>query len=196
MGRCEEKEKVIHFTRLITHSVRYDYKNILMTKKSWKLAVLFVVPWLVFMLIYRAIINNGLALSGIVSIIIAGAVTGIVFAMISSYAARWKYKNIVIDVPVDESIIKEGGAAQKKGKATIPGKLVLTDRRLVFKSHNVSISSEETYALEHIVNATIVNDPLSKGFEISLVNGGVFRFAVDAPNTWIDHLSIKPVSLD
>jgi hypothetical protein len=162
-----------------------------MTKKSWKLTALFVVPWIVFMLIYRAIINNGLTLSGVVSIVIAAAVTGIVFAMISSYAARWKYKNIVIDVPVDENIMVEGDAIQKKGNATIHGKLVLTEKRLIFKSHNVSISSEETYALDHIVNATIVNDPLNTGFEITLVNGGVFRFAVDSPNIWLDHLSIR-----
>jgi hypothetical protein len=163
-----------------------------MTKKTWKIAALFSVTWIIFMLIYRGIINNGLNVFTVASIITSGSVAGIVFAMISSYWSRWKYRNTVIDLPVDEKVIVEGGGTLKKNNATIPGKLVLTGKRLIFKSYNVSITSEETYLLNHIVNAKITSELLDNGFEITLANGNIFRFTIGEPQLWVDRLSGKP----
>jgi hypothetical protein len=162
-----------------------------MTRNSWKVVALVSIPWMTFMVIYRSMFGEGVTFSGVVSIIITGIIFGIAFALFTSYSAKRQYAKTIITIPHDEEILVEGGGAQKKGNAAIPGKLVLTANRLIFKSYNISASSEENFATERIASARIANDLFKKDFEIELVNGKVFTFTIDDPKLWVDYLLLK-----
>lgn len=92
-------------------------------------------PWTVFMIINNSIISGGLSLNIVVSTLSGGLAAGFLFAWIMQYTAGRLVQKALVNTLPDEAIIKEGGANYLKGKDAVGGKLVLTDRRLIFKSN-------------------------------------------------------------
>src|SRR4051794_30098211 len=70
---------------------------------------------------------------------ITGFFIGLVLALVTKFnGADWasaQMKNVSINVEEDEKIINEDGACHYKGIEAVGGKLVLTDKRLIFKSN-------------------------------------------------------------
>jgi hypothetical protein len=162
-----------------------------MTRKFWISAVAFGLPWAIFMIIYYSIINAGLTLSTIVSTLIGGLVAGLLFAWIMQYAAKRLLKKIVIETASDENIIKEGGANHFKGKEGVGGKLVLTNKRLIFKSHKFNIQNhQDNFELTQVekLQATKTLGFLENGLMLELTNNEQHKFIVDMPTDWIDKI--------
>lgn len=162
-----------------------------MTRKFWITALAFGLPWTIFMIIYNSIFRGGPTLSIIVSTLIGGLITGLLFAWIMQYIPKRLFKKIIIETAANENIIKEGGANHFKGKEGVGGKLVLTDRRLIFKSHKFNIQNhQEIFDLGQVekLQATKTFGFWENGLTLELVNNDKHKFIVDEPSDWIERI--------
>ncbi len=160
-----------------------------MTKKVWITAVMFGLPWSISMIGYNLIVNGGPTLIIIVTSAIGGLVFGLLFALTMQFMAKRLFNKILVETADDESIIKEGGANHFKGKEGVGGKLVLTDKRLIFKSHKFNIQNhQDTFDLEQIekLQATTTLKFLKNGLILELKNNDSHKFIVDEPSDWIE----------
>lgn len=163
-----------------------------MTKKTWITALTFGVPWIILMIVFNSIIKGGFTLNIFVSTIIGGLVAGLLFALTMQYAAKRLVKNIVVEITEDEQILKEGSANHLKGKEGVGGKLVLTNKRLIFKSHQLNIQNHrQTIDLEQIagVQATKSLKILENGLLLDLASNVRHKFIVDEPKDWVAAIS-------
>jgi hypothetical protein len=162
-----------------------------MTKKFWITAVMFGLPWTIFMIVYNSIIMSGPTTRIIVTTIIGGLVAGLLFALIMQYAAKMLFKKIIVETADNENIIKEGGANHFKGKEGVGGKLVLTDKRLIFKSHKFNIQNhQENFDLGQItkLQTTKTFGILENGLTLELNTNDRHKFIVDEPTDWIEKI--------
>ncbi len=90
-----------------------------------------------------------------------------------------------------ETVLKQGGASHFKGMEAVGGKLFLTDRRLVFKSHRFNIQvHEESYPLAEITaveprrGISIVGD----GLAVVLNGDREERFVVFGRRDWMTQI--------
>ena len=123
----------------------------------------------------------------IIRITLMGIMSGILFGYLF-----WKfYKsvkfNVSIEIEADENIIHESGASCK----TVGGKLFLTNKRLIFKSHKFNIQNHEfSMNLDEIVkvnryrNIGIINN----GVSILCKNDKTEKLIVEEPEKWIETL--------
>ncbi|NBP67120.1 MAG: hypothetical protein EBU52_00080 [Cytophagia bacterium] len=162
-----------------------------MTKKFWMTAVMFGLPWTITMIISNSIIMGGPTIRIVVTTIIGGLVAGLLFALIMQYAAKKLFKKIIIETTEDENIIKEGGANHFKGKEGVGGKLVLTDKRLIFKSHKFNIQNhQESFDLTQIQKLQITKTLgiLENGLKLELITNDIHKFIVDDPAEWMEKI--------
>lgn len=165
-----------------------------MSKNAWTAALLFAVPWTFFMLIFNSIIRGGISVDIVLSTLFGGLVAGLLFGVLMQYSAKKLYTKINIDIPDYECVIKEGGANHFKGKEGVGGKLVLTDKRLIFKSHKFNIQNhQEDFELNQITDLHTFKSLkfFEKGLLIDLAGGVSHKFIVDEPNDWINVIALQ-----
>lgn len=128
-------------------------------------------------------------LSGIIGAGIAGIIFG--WLMDTLTGSKILEQNIKIDLDLGEKLIFESSANHFKGLEAVGGKLFLTDKRLVFKSHNLNIQNHQL-----IIK---LNDIASIGrFKpLGLTNNGLFiidkkevteKFVVEKLAEWLIYL--------
>ncbi len=86
-----------------------------------------------------------------------------------------------------EPTIKEGLANHFRGVINVAGRLWLTDRRLIFKSHALNLGGhEESYPLTDIVEIRLRNTLfiVPNGLSIVLKDGREERFVVYGRKDW------------
>jgi phosphate/sulfate permease len=168
-----------------------EFLNFLvMKRKTWLTAVLFAVPWTLFMIIYNALLMDGISTRLVVSTVIGGAIAGFLFSLSMEYFANRMIKGIQIEVDTNEEVVMEAGANHFKGKEGVGGKLVLTNKRLIFKSHKYNIQNhQESYDLASIRNASATKTLgfLKNGLLLQVVDQP-HRFVVDNPTDWINSI--------
>ena len=74
----------------------------------------------------------------------------------------------------------------------VGGKLVLTDRRLIFKSHKLNIQNHlEYFELSQIerLQATRPFKILRNGLMLELADNSTHKFVVDDPDGWVASIS-------
>lgn len=162
-----------------------------MTKKFWVTALTFGIPWAILMIVYKAFIEDGLTLSLIVSTLIAGLIAGLLFAGIMHHISKRLAKTIIPETAANERILKEGGANHLKGIEAVGGKLVLTDKRLIFTSHTFNWQNHQEHIdLDQIqsVQSTRTLGVLPNGLTIQLPDNKRHKFIVDEPGDWVEKI--------
>jgi hypothetical protein len=160
-----------------------------MNKKTWITALTFGIPWTVFMTIYNWIINGEFTLKMAFATLVGGFVAGLLFALSMQYMAKRLFNKIKVETDENENVIKEGGANHFKGKEGVGGKLVLTNKRLIFKSHKYNIQNhQDTFELGQIerLHVTKTFKILENGLTLELSNSLKHRFIVDKPQDWVE----------
>jgi hypothetical protein len=162
-------------------------------KKILITAVAFGFPFGLLMGIFNSAINWELNPRFILTGIIGGLVFGIVFAITMKYLASNLFKSISIELTEGEKLIKEGGANHIKGKEGVGGKLVLTDQRLIFKSHNLNIQNHQQVfyfndiqSLEEAKSLFVLKNRLV----LELLNKDLHKFIVDDPEVWVKEIEL------
>jgi GRAM domain len=163
-----------------------------MTKKTMAIALAFGLPWSMLMIIFYSIIDFGLTPELITSTLIGGLVSGLLFALMIQYFAKWSFKKIKVDIGEDEHVIKETGANHFKGREGVGGKLVLTNKQLIFKSHSFNIQNhQENFGLIKIksVEATKTLGILKNRLTVQLITHETHKFIADNPGEWVEAIT-------
>ena len=98
---------------------------------------------------------------------------------------------IQIEMAEKEIVKHEGPANLFRGIEGVGGKLLLTDKRLIFKSHKMNFQSGEIQlVLDEIeeVNATKTAKLFQNGMRVLSKAGESFNFVVYERDTWLDKI--------
>jgi hypothetical protein len=167
-----------------------------MAKKFWITTLIFGLPWSILMIVYYSISRGGFTPGLVISGLMGGLIFGILFAWSMQYATERLFKKIVVETSEGEIVVKEGGANHFRGKEGVGGKLVLTDRRLIFKSHKFNVQNHKTdFDLKDVekLQATKTLNILENGLTIELANREKHKFVVDEPKEWIEKIMDQKV---
>ena len=162
-----------------------------MKKSSLTSALIFGSSFALLSIIFSALTGE-LDLAEIISSVIGGVIFGLIFTPAMTFIARKLHGKIHVAIDPGETVIKEGGANHFKKGEGVGGKLVLTDRRLIFKSHNYNIQNHQvSFDLSNLgeVNATRTAKIFQNGLTVKVDNNGVEKFIVDEPQEWISSIS-------
>jgi hypothetical protein len=99
------------------------------------------------------------------------------------------YKMTDIELAQDEELIKNGEATHFIGRQWAGGRLALTDKRLIFKTHkNNSKIYQVSFELSRLkkVNAIKTLNLIMNGLLLELEDNTSVRFIVEEPNKWVD----------
>jgi hypothetical protein len=165
-----------------------------MIQRILKVALFFGLPWTLIMTIVNSLMKGGFTINILITTAIGGLIAGLAFSIVINYLTNRLYKKTIVEMSEDEKLIKEGGANHFKGKEGVGGKLVLTDKRLIFKSHKLNIQNhQDNFDLQKIVKAegTKTLGILNNGLSIELTNKDTHKFVVDEPNEWVSEIAIQ-----
>jgi hypothetical protein len=96
-------------------------------------------------------------------------------------------KRIVIMLDPHEKLVKEGGATHRVKLEGVGGKLALTDKRLIFKSHKLNIQNhEQAFQLVGIHSVEAGKTGFLKNLLlVKLSDGTTEKFIVFEPDEWV-----------
>ncbi len=129
----------------------------------------------------------------ILSGIIGAGIAGVIFGWLMDTLAGNKVleQNIKISLEPGENFIFESSANHFKGLEAVGGKLFLTDKRLIFKSHNLNIQNHQL-----IIQLSDIAS-IGRFKPLGLTNNGLFiidknketeKFVVEKLTEWLIYL--------
>jgi hypothetical protein len=126
--------------------------------------------------------------------LISGAIAGLIFALFIGIfkASKFVNKTTIIETLPDENIVFQTPANHFKGAESVGGRLYLTTKRLVFKSHKLNIQNHElSINLTEIANINRYNvlGVIKNGLKVSLKNNQIEKFVVEQADEWIKKMS-------
>lgn len=130
----------------------------------------------------------------IISGLIGGAIGGFIFGWIMGVFSDSKIltTGTGIDLENDETILFETGANHFKGIEGVGGKLYLTNKRLLFKSHKYNIQNHElSIPLSNIesVGRYRTFGITNNGISITSTGHSIEKFVVQRPEKWTNQLA-------
>jgi len=169
-------------------------------KGKIKAGLSFGIIMAIFSILQDLLTHDNLTAKSIIIFIIAalfgGALSGVLFGWLLGLFVNSKAitEGTKIDTAADETILFETGANHFKGAEGVGGKLYLTNKRLVFKSHKfniqnheLSISLSDMDKVDRYKTLGLVNN----GLTVTTTYNTIERFVVQQPGEWIDQLTEK-----
>jgi hypothetical protein len=168
-------------------------------KISFKTVAGLAIPFAILMIAFRSFMTGRLAAPVIFTGLISGLLFGLTFTIFVNFFKAKVLKNIIVELHPNEKVVMENGANHFKGVEGVGGKLVLTDKRLIFKSHPMNVQNHESsFDLTEIKNlsATKTLKVLKNGLKLDLANNESHRFIVDDPSAWVAAMnSVKKLNV-
>ncbi len=175
-----------------------------MIKMSWKFRIIFAIvtaigySFLLWAFDYfsdeKTYSINSLIFQGI----FFGIFFGIGFPYVSEKFARNFSKKMGIkikpEIELNEVIEIEGPANLFRGIEGVGGKIFLTDKKLIFKSHKINIQSGQTNINYDEITEIIKRKTaklIDNGIRIKTNQGNEFDFVVNEREKWIEKLNEK-----
>ena len=135
----------------------------------------------------------------VAQVVIYGLINGILAGFFSGTFVRYfKFSKFVgnttkIDTQPDEDILFQTGANHFKGIEGVGGKLYLTNKRLVFKSHKLNIQNHELSIdltdikkVERFKTAELVEN----GLTVTSGDNNIDKFVVEKVDEWVEKMEI------
>ncbi len=173
-------------------------------KKIFKAGLGFGIVMAIFFILQDVLTNENFTskeiLKSVVLGIIGGAVAGSLFGWLMGLFSKSKFvqKTTRVDTGPGEEILFQTAANHFKGVEAVGGKLFLTNKRLIFKSHKLNIQNHQlSISLPDI-------DRNDRYKTLGLVNNGqaittkqnvTEKFVVDRVEEWLQHLAGSKNSL-
>ncbi len=131
-----------------------------------------------------------------VSGLFGGALAGFLFGWLVGLFTKSKplTKDIRIETDADEFILFDTDANHFKGAEAVGGKLYLTTKRLVFKSHKFNIQNHElSIRLPDIdkVGRYKTLGLINNGLSVSTADNIIEKFVVQQIDEWVNQLTAK-----
>jgi hypothetical protein len=132
----------------------------------------------------------------IASSLFGGALGGFVFGWLMGLFANAKFltKRTNIDTDSNETIVFETGANHFQGLEGVGGKLYLTNKRLIFKSHRFNIQNHElSISLSDVDKVDRYNTLgiMNNGLSVTTSDNIIEKFVVQQPEEWMFQLKEK-----
>ena len=126
--------------------------------------------------------------------LISGAIAGLIFGWLIGLFADSKFvtKGTEIETGPGETILFETPANHFKGIEGVGGKLYLTNKRLVFKSHKLNIQNHQlSLELTEIENAARRKSAgiINNGISVTTKDKKTEKFVVEQPQKWVEELA-------
>ncbi|MFZ6014414.1 MAG: GRAM domain-containing protein [Bacteroidota bacterium] len=101
--------------------------------------------------------------------------------------AKWLYASLPeTELASDERAIKVDRASHYKGSEAVGGRLVLTNKRLIFQSHKFNIQNHRTEMPITEIRAVEQKHGNDKMLQIRLSNSETHKFIVDSAPEWVN----------
>ena len=128
--------------------------------------------------------------------LLSGAVSGVLFGWIIGLFANSKFltKQTKIAIDADENILFETPASHFKGIEAVGGKLYLTNKRLVFKSHKLNVQNHQlALSLPGIQKVDRYKTMwiADNGLSVTTISGSIEKFVVQQREKWFHYLTEK-----
>ena len=132
----------------------------------------------------------------IVSALIGGALAGLLFGWLMGLLANSKLfkAGTNISTGANEAIVFETGANHFKGVEGVGGKLYLTNKLMVFKSHKFNIQNHElSISLLDVAKVERHNrlGIFNNGLSVTTTQQTIEKFAVQQPGEWVNQIAEK-----
>ena len=133
---------------------------------------------------------------GYLSALLTGAVCGVLFGLYSAFFATsdWVDRNTKPLLKDGEQIVREGFANHFRGIEAVGGRLVLTNERVIFKSHPFNIQTHEWSVARTDISEL---EPartfgiVPNGLLIKAKSGETERFVVRDREGWCQHVAAR-----
>jgi len=169
-------------------------------KNRFRAGLSFGIGMTVFFILQNLVTNDNQTtnqvLKSIVAGLVAGAIAGVLFGWLIGLFSKSKFvsQTTRIDTEQGENILFETPANHFKGIEGVGGKLFLTDKRIVFKSHKLNIQNHQLS-----IPLTDVNNVgryktlgmINNGLSITTVNDKTEKFVVEQVEDWVTFLTKK-----
>ena len=169
-------------------------------RNRFRAGLSFGIAMAVFFILQTLLVNDKQATNQTIKSIalglVAGAISGVLFGWLMGLFAKSKFvtQTTKIETDPDEHILFETPANHFKGIEGVGGKLYLTNKRLVFKSHKLNIQNHQlSIQLIDIKNVDrfktlgLVNNGLS----VITIDDKTEKFVVEQVENWIKYLTEK-----
>ena len=166
-------------------------------KQSFKAGLNFGIGMTVFFILQNLLMNENQTTNQVIKSIaiglLSGVVAGVLFGLVIGIFLRSKLlKNSTkVDIDPGENVLLESPANHFKGIEAVGGKLYLTNKRIIFKSHKLniqvhqlSIKLEDIKKFERYKTLGLVNNGLS----LTTVNETTEKFVVNEIEEWTRQL--------
>lgn len=137
--------------------------------------------------------SSGEIVKSVIAAVIAGLVSGLLFGWLTDkfLVSSIFTKSTHFNLDTGELMIFQTPANHFKGAEGVGGSLCLTDKRLLFKSHNLNIRNHELSIL--LSNITIVDryktlGLVNNGIAVHLISELTEKFVVDKADKWIEQI--------
>jgi hypothetical protein len=163
-----------------------------------KAGLIFGFAMTIFFILQDLLTHDNLTTKNIIIFIVSGlfggALAGLLFGWLMSLVVNSKFltQRTKINIEPNETILFETSANHFKGAEAVGGKLYLTNKRLVFKSHKfniqnheLSISLSDIDKVDRYKTLGLVNNSLL----ITTTDGKIEKFVVQQPNEWVNYLT-------
>jgi hypothetical protein len=168
------------------------------SKEFWTVAMGFGIPMCILMTLFMGFTGEfslKILVANLIGYLIVG---GPLFATSLVLFARYSFKKITISIPENETLIKEYGANLFRGKEGVGGKIALTDKSILFKSHKVNIQRGETVVfMEDITGFEVKNrifNLLNNEITLSTTDKD-YRFIIQEREEFVEELKRLNLSL-
>jgi hypothetical protein len=168
------------------------------SKEFWTVAMGFGIPMCILMTLFMGFTGEfslKILVANLIGYLIVG---GPLFATTLVLFARYSFKKITISIPENETLIKEYGANLFRGKEGVGGKIALTDKSIIFKSHKVNIQRGETVVfMEDITGFEVKNrifNLLNNEITLSTTDKD-YRFIIQEREEFVEELKRLNLSL-
>ncbi len=124
----------------------------------------------------------------------SGAISGLLFGWLIGVFIQSNFvrQTTKIQLDEDETILFETGANHFTGVEGVGGKMYLTNKRLVFKSHKLNVQNHElSLNLTDIENVQAYKTLglVNNGLAVTTTNNTIEKFVVDQRSEWLEQLS-------
>lgn len=169
-------------------------------KAKVKAGLFFGIAMAIFFILQELLTHSNLTTKditvSIVSGLFGGALSGLLFGWLMGLFANSKRltKDTKIDTEADETILFDTGANHFKGAEGVGGKLYLTNKRLVFRSHKFNIQNHElSINLPDIdkVDRYKTLGLMNNGLSVTTIDNKTEKFVVQQIDEWLNQLTEK-----
>jgi hypothetical protein len=169
-------------------------------KAKIKSGLFFGIAMTIFFILQSLLTHSNLTtkdiIISIISGLIGGALAGLLFGWLTGLFANSNRltKDTKIDTDANETILFDTGANHFKGAEGVGGKLYLTNKRLVFKSHKFNIQNHElSISLSSIekVDRYKTLGLVNNGLSIQTIDNKIEKFVVQKIDEWLNQLTEK-----